>query len=26
VEALLTDGLTGAQNRFHGSGLAETTD
>ena len=26
VEALLTDGLTVAQNRFHGSGLAETTD
>ena len=26
VEALLADGLTAAQNRFHGSGLAETTD
>jgi len=25
VEALLADGLTVAQNRFHGSGLAETT-
>jgi PTH1 family peptidyl-tRNA hydrolase len=24
VEALLADGLTAAQNRFHGSGLAET--
>jgi PTH1 family peptidyl-tRNA hydrolase len=26
VEALLADGLAAAQNRFHGSGLAETTD
>ena len=26
VEALLTDGLTVAQNRFHGSGLAEAND
>jgi len=26
VEALLADSLTAAQNRFHGSGLAETTD
>jgi PTH1 family peptidyl-tRNA hydrolase len=26
VEALLADGLTAAQNKFHGSGSAETTD
>jgi PTH1 family peptidyl-tRNA hydrolase len=26
VEALLSEGLVAAQNRFHGSGLAETTE